>query len=283
MRSSREMRQEAWGILTGSKWGWKILLDYIALGGIFVAVTLALAYAYQAAGIQTWETFKEAQQAARRAGIEMAVPSAREAMRMTMASGFSNFVQYLFQGILAFGMVTALLKCVRNESKGWFSGAFGGFGRPLGLLWLTALMALKVFLWSLLLVVPGIVALFRYALAWYVKAENPDMGANACLARSGEIMRGRKWTLFWFSLSYFWWILAVAASILCAAAAAGAFGGAEGGGDSAGGAGAAAFWIAAAAAVALMAFVSVYMAIGQAVFYRDAKDEADSSSPNVFT
>lgn len=276
MRSSKEMRQEAWGIMTGSRWGWRILVNYAVLGVIAVAAIMALAYAYKCAGIQTWESFEEARKAAKASGITLAVPSSREAMRMTLASGFSNFVGYLFQGIVAFGLITTLVKCIRNESERWFADAFGGFRRPFGLLWLTALMTLKIFLWTLLFVIPGIIAAFRYALAWYVKAEDPDMGANACLKRSGEIMKGRKWKLFRFSLSYAGWVLLALLPLVVALSVAQAKVG-----DALVETAVLVGGVLAFAAIG--AFVFVYGAIGQAVFYRDAKAEADSAPANVST
>lgn len=276
MRSSKEMRQEAWGIMTGSRWGWRILVNYAVLGVIAVAAIMALAYAYKCAGIQTWESFEEARKAAKASGITLAVPSSREAMRMTLASGFSNFVGYLFQGIVAFGLITTLVKCIRNESERWFADAFGGFRRPFGLLWLTALMTLKIFLWTLLFVIPGIIAAFRYALAWYVKAEDPEMGANACLKRSGEIMKGRKWKLFRFSLSYAGWVLLALLPLVVALSVAQAKVG-----DALVETAVLVGGVLAFAAIG--AFVFVYGAIGQAVFYRDAKAEADSAPANVST
>lgn len=131
MRSCWEMRQDAWKIMTGSKWGWKILLNGIVLYAIMIAVVVGLDYVFEAAGIQTWESFREAQRAAKQSGVDLAIASGHEAMRMTLASGISAFVNYLFQGIVAFGMITTLLKCVKGETQGWFSGAFGGFARPL--------------------------------------------------------------------------------------------------------------------------------------------------------
>ena len=276
MRSCREMRQEAWGILTGSRWGWRILVNYVVLGVIALAAITALAYAYESAGIQTWESFGEARKAAKASGVTLAVPSSREAMRMTLASGFSNFVGYLFQGIIAFGLITTLVKCIRNESEGWFADAFGGFRRPLGLLWLTVLMGLKIFLWTLLFVIPGIVAAFRYSVAWYVKAEDPEMGANACLKRSGEIMKGRKRKLFVFSLSYIGWMLLAFLPLFVALSVAQAKVG-----DALVETAVLAGGVLAFAAIG--AFVFVYGAIGQAVFYRDAKAEADFASANVST
>ena len=40
MRSCWEMRQDAWKIMTGSKWGWKILLNGIVLYAIMIAVVV---------------------------------------------------------------------------------------------------------------------------------------------------------------------------------------------------------------------------------------------------
>ena len=42
MRSCWEMRQDAWKIMTGSKWGWKILLNGIVLYAIKIAVVVGL-------------------------------------------------------------------------------------------------------------------------------------------------------------------------------------------------------------------------------------------------
>ncbi len=273
MKTCKEMRNDAWNILTGSKWGWKLLLNGIVLYGVMIAVLVALDCVFEAAGMQTWESFREAQREARRSGVDLAVASGCEAVRMTFASVFCNFIAYLFQGILAFGLATTLLKCVKNENRGWFAGAFGGFARPLEMFWLTLLMMIKVILWALLLVIPGIIACLRYALAWYVKAENPGMGANACIKRSSELMAGRKFKLLLFGLSYIGWYLILFAAFLVMSI----FIEAAHGGDAepnlvsnlvAGSA--------VVVTVAIAVFVCIYAAIGQAVFYRDAKAEVDA-------
>ena len=275
MRSCKEMRQDAWNILTGSKWGWKILLNGIVLYAILIAVVIGLKYVFETEGIQTWESFREAQREAKRSGVDLAIASGHEAMRMTLASGISAFVNYLFQGIVAFGMITTLLKCVKGETQGWFSGAFGGFARPLEMFWLTILMMIKVFLWALLLIIPGIIACLRYALAWYVKAENPDMSANDCIKRSCELMHGRKCHLVVFGLSYICWYLLVFLAVMIMAicmlgiqeedAVPSLVSILVAGGS-------------VVMTIAIAAFVGIYAAIGQAVFYRDAKAEVESAN-----
>ena len=280
MRSCSEIRQDAWNILTGSKWGWKILLNGVVLGAIMFAVLFGLEYIFEVAGIQTWESFREAQLAAKRSGVDLAVASGHEALRMTFASGFSMFVQYIFQGIISFGMCVTLLKCIKNDSHGWFSGAFGGFARPLEMFWLTILMIIKIVLWALLLIIPGIIACFRYALAWYVKAENPEMSANACIKRSSELMDGRKWNFVILGLSYFgWFLLAVlpiiVASGIMGASRAGLQAGEEVSPDIV------SLLVVCGSifvSVVMFAFVSVYVAIGKAVFYRDTKAEVEAAT-----
>lgn len=83
---------------------------------------------------------------------------------------------------------------------------FDIFWRAVGL---RMLMFVKIFAWTLLFVVPGIVATYRYALAPYILAENPDMPAKAAIERSKELMRGHKSRLFGLHLSFFGWFLLV--------------------------------------------------------------------------
>ena len=249
------------------------------LCAIMIAVLFGLEYLFEVAGIQTWDSFREAQLEAKRSGVELAVASGHEALRMTFASGFSTFVQYIFQGIISFGMCVTLLKCIKNDSQGWFFGAFGGFARPLEMFWLTILMIIKIVLWALLLIIPGIIACFRYALAWYVKAENPEMSANACIKRSSELMDGRKWNFVILGLSYFgWFLLAVlpiiVASGIMGASRAGLQAGEEVSPDIV------SLLVVCGSifvSVVMFAFVSIYVAMGKAVFYRDAKAEVDAT------
>ena len=280
MRLCSEIRQDAWNILTGSKWGWKLLLNGVVLCAIMIAVLFGLEYLFEVAGIQTWDSFREAQLEAKRSGVELAVASGHEALRMTFASGFSTFVQYIFQGIISFGMCVTLLKCIKNDSHGWFSGAFGGFARPLEMFWLTILMIIKIVLWALLLIIPGIIACFRYALAWYVKAENPEMSANACIKRSSELMDGRKWNFVILGLSYFGWFLLAVLPIIVASGIMGASRTGLQAGEEVSPDIVSLLVVCGSifVSVVMFAFVSMYVAIGKAVFYRDAKAEVEAAT-----
>lgn len=83
-----------------------------------------------------------------------------------------------------------------------FQSAFENFGRKLGgYLW----MDLFLFLWGLLFVIPGIIKAFGYAMAPYILADCPNVRAQDALKLSMRIMRGHKWELFVFGLSYIGW------------------------------------------------------------------------------
>lgn len=69
---------------------------------------------------------------------------------------------------------------------------------------------LYIALWSLLLVVPGIIASYRYAMTPFILAENPDMTASQAIRESGFLMDGHKWQLFCLDFSFIGW------AILCA-------------------------------------------------------------------
>jgi len=76
---------------------------------------------------------------------------------------------------------------------------------------LNLLITLKVIAWSLLFVIPGIVAAYRYSMATYIMAENPGMQATEAIERSKALMDGRKGDLFCLDLSFIGW--AILASI----------------------------------------------------------------------
>jgi len=80
--------------------------------------------------------------------------------------------------------------------------------------WKTAVVArllqiLYVLLWSLLLIIPGIIASYSYAMTGYILAENPNLTASEAIARSKELMSGNRWRLFCLHFSFIGW------SILC--------------------------------------------------------------------
>lgn len=67
------------------------------------------------------------------------------------------------------------------------------------------LKGLYVFLWSLLLIIPGIIASYSYAMTGYILAEHPEMTAGEAIAASKEMMYGNRWRLFCLHFSFIGW------------------------------------------------------------------------------
>lgn len=69
------------------------------------------------------------------------------------------------------------------------------------------LKKLFVFLWSLLLIIPGIIMTYAYEMTPYILNDHPELGAMDAIRRSKEMMKGHKWELFVFDLSFLGWFL----------------------------------------------------------------------------
>lgn len=77
----------------------------------------------------------------------------------------------------------------------------------LRIVWTGFLMTLKVFLWTLLLIIPGVIKSYAYALAPYIVVEHPEMSVGEAIAESERLMEGHKFDLFWLQLSFIGWFI----------------------------------------------------------------------------
>ena len=68
-------------------------------------------------------------------------------------------------------------------------------------------MGIKVFLWSLLLIVPGIIKSYEYSMVPYILAENPSISGKRAFQISTAMTKGHKWDLFVLELSFILWII----------------------------------------------------------------------------
>jgi len=108
----------------------------------------------------------------------------------------------------AFGLATLkiYLGMIQGE-KPRVGDLFSQFGNFWAAFKVTFLVSLFTFLWSLLLIIPGIIKAFSYSQAMYILAEDPEMGALEAISRSKEMMKGYKLDLFGLNLSFIGWIL----------------------------------------------------------------------------
>lgn len=120
-------------------------------------------------------------------------------------SNISNILSLLALP-LSWGLTVSLLRNHREESVD-LENLFDGFrgGRYTRVFCALFLVNLFTFLWTLLLIIPGIIKAFSYALTPYIIMDEPELTAKQAIARSCEIMQGRRWKLFCLYLSFIGW------------------------------------------------------------------------------
>lgn len=104
--------------------------------------------------------------------------------------GFAN----AFRRLLVSGENDVLGNSFRIATKPYWHKTWGMF-----------LVYLFIFLWSLLLIIPGIVKAFSYSMTPYILEEYPELSANEAIDRSRAMMKGHKFDLFWLLLSFIGW------------------------------------------------------------------------------
>lgn len=115
----------------------------------------------------------------------------------------------LLSGAFTLGMATLTLDTARMQ-KVKIDYLFRGFKNYGASFLLNLLCLLFIFLWTLLLIIPGIIKVYSYSMSFFILADEPDLPANQARKKSMQIMRGNKWRLFCLDLSFIgWWLLGI--------------------------------------------------------------------------
>ncbi|OEF95695.1 DUF975 family protein [Desulfuribacillus alkaliarsenatis] len=117
-----------------------------------------------------------------------------------------SLLSLVLSGPLAFGLSKIFLRLNRSQ-KTSFKNLFDGFKYFLQTFVLHILKMIFVFLWLLLLIIPGIIAMLRYAMAYYIMVDNPGIGGLEAIRRSKKMMQGHKGRLFYLWLSFLGWFI----------------------------------------------------------------------------
>lgn len=126
------------------------------------------------------------------------------AIYITIAAIVMAVVYFVLGSIISVGYSRFNLDLVDRGEPG-FETLFGYFPY-----WKTTavsklLQSVYVLLWSLLFIIPGIVATYSYAMTEFILAENPDLTASEAITKSKEMMSGNRWRLFCLHFSFIGW------------------------------------------------------------------------------
>lgn len=188
---AKEIRQLARDHLS-SNWGLSIGVAAIAalLGGLIIGTSFLPQMEY------FWKGFRNSHEILSN-------------VKISTSGSLFGLASFILGGVLQLGYARFLLKQHDGQNPE-FNDLFSQFDR-FGAGFAQALLrGLYIFLWSLLLVIPGIIAALRYAMTPYIMAEHPELTASEAINRSKELMEGHKMDLFILQLTFLGW------EILCA-------------------------------------------------------------------
>ena len=109
---------------------------------------------------------------------------------------------------LMWGFVVFFLNLIRGKEISWesiFDGYKNDEWKRVGGTYL--LMYVYVVLWTLLLIIPGIIKGLSYSMTPFIMKDDPAISGNAAIEQSMRMMDGHKMELFWLYLSFIGWII----------------------------------------------------------------------------
>lgn len=122
------------------------------------------------------------------------------------AASMVPFGSLVLTGPLGCGLVLVYVNFARGY-RADIQDLFAGFRYFVNSFVAGLLVGLFTFLWSLLLIVPGIIKAFSYSMTLYILNDNPEMSGKQAIDRSRQLMDGHKMDLFLLELSFIGWML----------------------------------------------------------------------------
>ncbi len=207
MISARELRGRAWAKLGNGGW-----LMAVGAFGLYWLMGTVVAQVLTRIGVATGGIeVKALGEVLRTAGIslppelpkelvEYAIPVTKPGYQLVQA-----LVTVFMNGVLAAGWAVFTIAVMRNGANAL--QVFSGFPRFFTMGWLMLVQTVRIMLWSLLLLVPGLVAFYAYRMSFFLKADHPEWSAGKVLAESKRMMDGHKWRLAILDASFIgWWL-----------------------------------------------------------------------------
>jgi hypothetical protein len=93
-----------------------------------------------------------------------------------------------------------------RDNKGCFSFGFDqeNYASIVKTMLVTGIL---IFLWTLLLIIPGIIKAYAYRMVPYILADNPKIGVREAISLSNKMTMGHKFDMFVLDLSFIGWYL----------------------------------------------------------------------------
>lgn len=198
MKTNTEYKNAALAALKGN-WAKAVLATVVIVAISYIAMSL---YMYHWAKLQLY--------IAENRGVSMVYDPEYLAITSKMMGGYALFMLLsifllwpltlgytnAFRRLLTGGENDMLGNTFKIATKNYWHKVWGMF-----------LMYFFIALWTLLLIIPGIIKAFSYAMTPYILEEHPELSANDAIDHSRAMMKGHKFDLFWLYLSFIGWFI----------------------------------------------------------------------------
>lgn len=121
-------------------------------------------------------------------------------------AGLLSFLLNIMFAVIEFGFMIFCVSVFRRRQNS-VGMLFDGFEMFFKVFLLRVITSVFILLWSMLFVVPGIIAAYSYKFAPFLLIDNPHMSVMECIRKSKRLTKGYKSDLFILDLSFILWIL----------------------------------------------------------------------------
>ncbi|MBE6309359.1 MAG: DUF975 family protein [Bacteroidales bacterium] len=137
--------------------------------------------------------------------VYIALSAVISTLESTLWSG--SLFTYLFIIPVAYSYNVLFLDNLRTGKELEVKSIFDGFNDYTRVLGTYLLVYIYTILWTLLLIIPGIIKSLSYSMVPFVLKDNPELSFNAAIERSMAMMEGHKWEYFCLILTFIGWFL----------------------------------------------------------------------------
>ena len=197
MLNSKELRAKAWNSLKGKYW---MAFAVVIVTGLISSIGVSL--------VSFSQNLSEV--------LGLVDPTEMDSTMMVGAlvlngvvivSAIIGLIISIFVGdAITVGLCNYFIK--DTDSKPSFKEAFSGFkvryGRNIGTL---LLVGIKLTLWTILFIIPGIIKTYEYAIIPYILADDPEISSKDAFKKAKQMMKGNKWRLFKLEFSFIGWLI----------------------------------------------------------------------------
>lgn len=124
----------------------------------------------------------------------------------TIAVGFI-LLKILVGYVLVIGGRKFYLKAIQKDTFELDSLGYGFRNNYLSIIFTMIWRGILLFLWTLLLIIPGIIKAYAYSMVPFILADRSDIGVRRAIELSNNMTRGHKWNMFVLDLSFIGWYL----------------------------------------------------------------------------